>query len=67
MDVIIKDEFTFYGEHKGAIIEIDQEDDGLFYIQVRSHNGAYLYDGWAPEEVSTIDAAVQEAIKGAQL
>lgn len=53
--------------HRGATIEIEREDDGKFYIQVRWKDGGNMYDGWAPETVTTMSEAKSEAIRGAQL
>jgi hypothetical protein len=65
----------FRGTHKGCDIAIDLDEDtdedefghGLFYIRVNVHEGGYLYDGWAPESVTTIEEAKREALAGACL
>jgi uncharacterized protein (DUF2461 family) len=60
----------FRGTHKGAEIEITRDremPDRTFYIQVRAADGGYLYDGWAPEGVTTMPEAKREAIRGACL
>ncbi len=65
----------FRGTHKGyeISIELDEEDEeeygyGRFYIRVQSiENGGHLYDGWAPESVTTIAEAKKEAIRGSGL
>ncbi len=57
----------FHGTHKGASIDIDRELDGRFYIIVTASSGGYLYEGWAPEGITTMAAAKKEAIRGACL
>lgn len=67
----------FRGTHKGYAISIDLDEDdvedeewgfGRFYIRVQSiEGGGHLYDGWAPESVTTIDDAKKEAIRGSGL
>lgn len=58
---------SFSGFYKGYSIEIDRDKDTqTFYIQVYSDDG-YLYDGWADDDITSIDDAIQEAIKGADL
>lgn len=57
----------FVGSHKGGSIEIDREPDGRFFIQVRWKHGGYMYNGWAPDDVTTMADAKREAIKGAGL
>lgn len=67
MRIISQSRKFFYGTHKGHTIEIERERDGRFYIIVKDASGSYAYDGWAPEEVTTIAQAKKEAIKGACL
>jgi hypothetical protein len=59
----------FRGTHKGATVEIerDKDADGRFYIWVNAKDGGYLYDGWAPVEITTMPAAKREALRGAGL
>ena len=60
----------FRGTHKGAEIEIERDRDlanRKFYIRVRAKDGGYLYDGYSPEGITTIDQAKREAIRGACL
>lgn len=64
MRIISKNRAHFSGTHKGASIEIDREPDGRFYIIVTAKDGGYLYDGWAPENVTRMSDAKKEAIKG---
>lgn len=70
MRIIKKRRGYFNGTHKGAEIEIER-DNGLlgrsFYIRVTWKDGCYIYDGWAPEAVTTMAAAKLEAIRGAML
>jgi hypothetical protein len=62
---------SFHGSYRGSTIEIKSnlhsDDAGLFYITVTAPDGTYSYDGWSPEEVRTINQAVLEALKGAEL
>lgn len=72
MRIIKKERGYFRGTHKGAEIEIERAgpfEDYEFYIRVRADNGdgGYLYDGYAPSEVTTMAAAKREAIRGACL
>ena len=67
MRVLSKSKDHFCGTHKGGHIDIEREPDGRFYIMVRWTDGALLYDGWAPESVSTMVQAKREAMRGAQL
>lgn len=67
MRVLSKDRNHFRGTHKGALIEIEHEKDGRFYIQVRHKDGGYMYDGWAPAHVRQMRHAKAEAIRGACL
>lgn len=57
----------FCGTHKGALIEIEREPDGRFYIFVTHADGGRLYDGWAPESVRRMKDAKREACYGACL
>jgi hypothetical protein len=65
--IISKSRKHFYGTHKGGSINIDREPDGRFYIIVTWTDGGTLYDGWAPESVTTMKQAKAEAIRGAML
>lgn len=56
----------FCGTHKGSTIEIEHEANGRFYIRVFNDRG-YSYDGWAPENITTMREAKKEAIRGAML
>lgn len=60
----------FRGTHKGGEIEIQRDTDlprRHFYIRVRWKDGGLLYDGYAPEGVTTMRQAKREAIRGACL
>lgn len=57
----------FDGSHKGHEINIQREPDGRFYIIVTAPDGCYAYDGWAPENITTMAAAKREARRGACL
>lgn len=60
----------FYGTHKGATIEIEANKDypeHKFYIRVRWKDGGMMYDGYAPEGITTMAHAKREAIRGACL
>lgn len=60
----------FRGTHKGCEIEIERDPHVpgyRFYIIVRAPDGSHMYDGWAPESVTTIPAAKREALYGAML
>lgn len=70
MRIISKDRKHFHATHKGAeiLIERDNEIEGRnFYIIVTWKDGARMYDGWAPEGMTTMREAKAEAIKGAGL
>lgn len=67
MRIKSKSRDTFWGTHKGADIQIEREPDGRFYIQVRWKDGGLMYDGWAPEEITTMREAKREALRGACL
>jgi len=67
MRTISKSRTAFHGSHKGAVIGIEREDGGRFYIRVTHKDGGYLYDGWAPETVRTMAEAKKEARRGACL
>lgn len=71
MRIISKSRNHFYGTHKGASIEIDRDQSAgslfTFYIMVTAKDGGHLYDGYAPEGVTTMRQAKREAIKGACL
>lgn len=70
---IRRTEDEFYATHKGCEIRINREEDwdgqgsGAFYIQVQVLGCGHLYDGWSPEGVETMDAAVAEALRGSLL
>ena len=58
----------FWATHKGAEIHIEREKRSEpFYIIVTHADGGYLYDGYAPREITTIKDAKREAMKGAML
>lgn len=57
----------FIGTHGGRDIEIERESDGQFYITVTAPCGMHDYDGWAPEDVTTMAQAKREALYGACL
>lgn len=58
----------FIGQYKQHDIDIKREDDGCFYIIVRSPEGSYCYDGWwKPYWKATINEAIHEALVGAEL
>lgn len=68
--IISKDRDHFRGTHKGAeiLIERNNQIEGrCFYITVTWKDGCKMYDGFAPEEVTTMRQAKAEAIKGAML
>jgi hypothetical protein len=69
MRVLEKKRGYFRGTHKGATIEIerDHDMDRRFYIMVTWKDGGYLYDGWAPENITTMAEAKREARRGACL
>jgi len=67
MRIIGKGRGWFRGRHKGAEINIEREPDGRFYIIVTARDGGHLYDGWAPETVTTMQAAKAEALRGSCL
>ena len=56
----------FHGTHMGCDIEIEREDGG-FYIRVSVFEGGHLYDGWAPEGITTMRQAKREALYGSRL
>jgi hypothetical protein len=61
---------TFRGTHKGAEILIERDEvvaGRHFYITVTWKDGGKLYDGYAPENVTTMKEAKLEAIRGACL
>jgi hypothetical protein len=59
---------SFRGTHKGGLIEIEREPPKWrFYIVVYWKDGGRLYDGYAPETVTTMEEAKLEARKGACL
>lgn len=66
MRIISKDRHHFRGTHKGAIIEIEREKGGRFYICVFNDAG-YCYDGYAPKEIRKMADAKREAIRGSCL
>ncbi len=62
----------FRGTHKGCEIEIEADKHfakSSFYIRVRADKGGggYLYDGYAPEGVTTMPQAKREALYGSCL
>jgi len=67
MRILSKDKSHFRGTHKGALIEIEREKDGRFYIIVRWKDGGIMYDGWAPDHVRRMKDAKREAVSGACL
>ncbi len=72
MRLIEQNARQFPGTHKGATIEITRERPKAlcplrFYIIVTAPDGGHLYDGWAPDTVTTMGAPKREAIKGACL
>ena len=77
MRIIEQTATRFRGTHKGYGISIWLDDDdvedeewgfGRFYIRVENlEGGGHLYDGWAPESVTTIAQAKKEAIRGSCL
>lgn len=66
MRIVSQSRKFFNGTHKGHIIEIERETNGRFYIRV-FNGGGYAYDGYAPEEITTMAQAKREAINGACL
>lgn len=67
MRVRSKSRKHFCGTHKGALIEIEREPDGRFYILVVHSDGGHLYDGWAPDDIRRMKDAKREALYGACL
>ena len=70
MRIVEKRRGFFRGTHKGADIQIERDrthEDSRFYIRVRWKDGGHLYDGWAPAEITSMEMAKREAIKGAGL
>jgi len=70
MRIISKDRRHFRATHKGAeiLIERDKQIEGRhFYITVTWKDGGKLYDGFAPEGMTTMKEAKREAIRGACL
>lgn len=67
MRTVSKSRNHFRGTHKGATLEIEREADGRYYIVVLWKDGCKMYDGWAPEAVTTMAEAKKEAIRGACL
>ena len=67
MRTVFKKRGYFEGTHKGASITIGREADRRFYIFVTHADGCHLYDGWAPDSVTTMAAAKREARYGACL
>jgi hypothetical protein len=60
----------FRGTHKGATLDIQRDpasEGGRFYIRVQWKDGGHLYDGWAPDSITTMPAAKREALRGAGL
>jgi len=68
---LIVDERTdthFFGHYKGAAIQVDLNDDeDNYYILVWDKSGVLNYDGWAGDNIQTMDEAILEAISGAML
>lgn len=68
--IISKDRKHFCGTHKGAEILIERDkssERSNFYITVTWKDGCKMYDGYAPEGITTMREAKAEAIKGAML
>ena len=57
----------FHGTYRGCSVSIERESDGRIYIIVKGLDGGSMYDGWAPDNVNTIDDAKREAIRGSCL
>lgn len=66
MRIISKSRNHFHGTHKGHIVEIEREGPSRFYIRVYSGLG-YAYDGYAPDDITSMAAAKREALRGACL
>lgn len=75
MRIISKSRTHFHGTHRGCEIVVEREPVSLiypglrhrFYITVTHADGGHLYDGWAPEDITTMKQARQEALRGAGL
>jgi len=70
MDVLKSTRHSFWGRRPDADIEIDRDRSlpgRTFYIRVTHVSGGMLYDGWAPEDVTTMAQAKAEALRGAGL
>ena len=67
MRTISEDANHFHGTHKGATLEIELDEDDCWYIIVRWKDGGLLYDGWAPDNIFTLEQAKAEAVRGACL
>lgn len=67
MRVISKSRDHFYGTHKGAVLDLQREPDGRWYIIVTGRDGHYRYDGWAPIAIRSAKDAKAEAVRGACL
>lgn len=58
---------SFWGDYKGHFIEIEwSKHREMWYIAVYNDMG-YAYDGWWDEPNTTMEDAINEAIKGAML
>lgn len=62
-------EHQLFSEYEGYEIELEREDeDDQWYIQVRPIEQGHLYDGWwRGSEGESKEAAVREALRGAQI
>lgn len=67
MRIIEKTRKLFRGTHRGCYVEVEKEPDGRFYIIVTHSDGGHLYDGWAPDDITTMKQARQEALRGSGL
>lgn len=58
----------FFGRCREHEIHVWKEDDEPWYIQVTAPDGGYVYDGWwRHSEDASREAAIREALVGAQL
>lgn len=67
MRTVSKGRNFFLGTHKRHDISIEREKNGRFYIIVTAPCGMHAYEGWAPDDVTTMAQAKQRARIGAGL
>ncbi|WP_186070776.1 hypothetical protein [Burkholderia gladioli] len=65
---LMNNDYEAFGYWRGYEISANRENDGAWYIQVRHPDGCFIYDGWwTPDHEATVDDAVAEAFRGAEL